>query len=250
LTVLATYEFGDPAGTPLLCLHGVTGHGRRFEALGERLSTRRVVGISYRGHGESTWLPPWDVEQLVTDLVETAATLGLDRAAWAGHSFGGRLVVELAARNPELVERAVLLDPALHVKPEVALERAELLREDASYASADEAIDERLGDGTLFTTPRRVLEREAELHLVPGPDGRLRWNYAPPAVTVAWSVMASDPPPWPLCSTLVVTGERSWLPVRVPRLATIRHVTVPGGHGVLWDDLGATADAIEDFLAS
>jgi lipase len=250
LTVLATYEYGDLAGPPLLCLHGVTGHGRRFELLGARLVERRVIGISYRGHGESTWLPPWDVEQHVADLVEAAAALGVERADWAGHSFGGRLVVELAARHPDLVDRAVLLDPALHVAPTLALERAELMREDVSYVSADEAIDERLADGTLFTTPRSILEREAEVHLVAGPDGRLRWNYATPAVTVAWSVMASDPPPWPECPTLVVTGERSWIPIRVPRLATIRHVVVPGGHSVLWDDLDATADAIAAFLAS
>jgi lipase len=245
---LATYELGAAGGPAVVCLHGVTGHGRRFAALAARLPGRRVVGVDLRGHGASTRLPPWSVEQQLSDLVDTAEALGLERAAWLGHSFGGRLVSELAAAHPDRVEQAVLLDPALHVEPEVALERSELSRPDASFASPDEAIDARLADGSLFTTPRAVLEEEAAAHLEEGEDGRWRWRYAVPAVIAAWSIMASDAPPWPRCPTLVVTGERSWLPVRVPRLATIRHVVVPGGHSVLWDDLDATAAAVASFL--
>ena len=88
----------------------------------------RVVGVDYRGHGRSSWEPPWSVEQHVADLVDTADALGIASAAWVGHSFGGKLVAELAARHPDRVERAVLLDPALHIEPPVAAERAELTR--------------------------------------------------------------------------------------------------------------------------
>jgi lipase len=246
---LTTYELGEERGPPVVCLHGLTGHGRRFAALAGRLPGRRVLGVDLRGHGASTSLPPWGIRQHVADLVETADALGLDAAAWIGHSFGGRLVAELAAAHPERVERAVLLDPALHIPPEVALERSELSRADASFATPDEAIDARLGDGSLFTTPRSVLEEEAAQHLEQGPDGRLRWRYAAPAAITAWSEMATEQPAWPRCPTLVVTGERSWIAVRVPRLATIRHVITPGGHSVLWDDFDATADAVAAFLA-
>ena len=61
--------------------------------------------------------------------------------------------------------------------------------------------------------------------------------------------MASSTPPWPRCPTLVVCGERSWIPVAVPRNGQITRVDVPGGHSVLWDDFDATADAIVQFLS-
>ncbi len=246
---LSTTEWGDPAGEPVICLHGVTGHGRRFRQLAEeRLSSYRVVGVDYRGHGSSTWEPPWSVEQHVADLVETAHALGVAGGTWVGHSFGGKLVAELAARHADRVERAVLLDPAMHIEPAVAGERADGTRADVSFANPGEAIDARLSDGSLFTTPREVLEEEAREHLVEGPDGRWRWQWSPAAVIVAWSEMAEQAPPWPRCPTLVVCGERSWITVDVPRLDNIAQVLVPGGHSVLWDDFDATADAIVRFL--
>jgi lipase len=245
---LTTWELGASDGPALVCLHGVTGHGRRFRALAERLRGRRVVGVDLRGHGASTPLPPWSIEQHLADLVAVGDELGLERCDWLGHSFGGRLVAELAAAHPDRVERAVLLDPALHIPPDIALERAELLRADVSFGSPEEAIDARLGDGSLFTTPRAVLEEEAALHLEHRDDDRWRWRFSVPAVVGAWSAMAAEPPPWPRCPTLVVTGERSWITVRVPRLGTVRHVIVPGGHSVLWDDFEATADAVASFL--
>ena len=200
-------------------------------------------------HGRSSWDPPWGVEQHVADLVETADALGLSGAAWVGHSFGGKLVAEVAARHPDRVERAVLLDPALHIDPAVAGERAELVRGDVSFASPDEAIDTRLSDGSLFTTPREVLEEEAREHLVEGPTGASAGSGARRRSSSPGARWPRRRRPWPRCPTLVVVGERSWIPVGVPRKGTVTSVSVPGGHSVLWDDFDATADAIARFLA-
>ena len=145
-----------------------------------------------------------------------------------GHSFGGRLVAEVAARHADRVGRAVLLDPAMQLDPAVAGERADLTRADLSFADADEAIEARLGDGSVFTTTRETLEEEAREHLVESPDGRFRWQYAPAAVIVAWSEMASTRPPWPRCPTLVVCGERSWIPTAAPRERTHHTGRRPG----------------------
>src|SRR5204862_5033542 len=102
-----------------------------FRRLADGLSARyRVCALDLRGHGHSEYEPPWSLETHVADVVETVEG---SRAIWIGHSFGGRVVAELAARHPELIERAVLLDPALQVLPHVAFDMAELERRDVSF---------------------------------------------------------------------------------------------------------------------
>lgn len=254
---LHVHRWGDPSAPPIVCLHGVTAHGRRYRKLAEeRLAARHyVLAVDLRGHGRSSWEPPWSLEQHLADLLDT---VGDEPAIWLGHSFGGRLVLELAARRPDLVERAILLDPAIHVLPHVAYDMAEEERRDVSFATHEEAIQARLDSGRLFHTPRAILEEEMREHLQEGPDGRYRYRYCKSAVVVAWSEMAALPPEKPArVPTLLVLGERSWLVLdhQVVALGSalddlLRVVTVPGGHTVLWDAFAETADAIDAFLAS
>jgi alpha/beta hydrolase fold len=47
-------EQGDPAGVPIICLHGVTDSWRSFELLFEHLPRSfRAIALSQRGHGDS-----------------------------------------------------------------------------------------------------------------------------------------------------------------------------------------------------
>ncbi len=246
---LNAYELGDPAGAPVVCLHGLTGYGGRFRGLAEGvLSHRRVLGVDLRGHGHSGWEPPWDLGTHVADLLETLDDLGLGGSDWVGHSVGGRVIAELAAVAPERAERAVLLDPAMHVDPETAAWRVDTLLQDTSFSTVDELIDGRLADPLLYSTARSTLEAEAAEHADLGPDGRWRWRFSRGMAVVAWSEMTRPAPPWPRCPTLVVVGEKSWIPLDVPEEPHLQKAVVPGGHSVLWDAFDATAEAIAGFL--
>jgi lipase len=255
---LNLHEWGDPGAPPLVCVHGVSAHGRRFRKLAEeRLSHRfHVVAPDLRGHAGSGWEPPWTIATYLEDMLSTVEDAGIRRAAWVGHSFGGRLVLELAARRPELIERAVLLDPALQILPHVGLDFAQEAARDHSFGTVDEAIAARLASGA--PTPRSFLEEEAEEHLVPSPDGRLRWNYCRAAVASVYGELCTDPPP-PAVLTMpaqLVYAEQFGL-VREEQLEQyaaelgerIEIAGVPGGHIVYWDAFEETAEAVESFLA-
>src|SRR5919204_3212686 len=112
--LLRLHEWGDRHALPVVCLHGVTGHGRRFRRLAEERLARsfRVLAPDLRGHGFSEWEPPWTIATHVADVLETVAAAGVERAAWLGPSLGGRPILELAPLEPGRVERARLLDPA------------------------------------------------------------------------------------------------------------------------------------------
>jgi lipase len=254
---LYVHEWGDPAGPPLVCLHGVTGHGRRFRRLAEERwgATRRVLAFDLRGHGRSGWEPPWTYPTHVADLVETAEELGLQTADWAGHSFGGRLVLELAAAHPRLVRRAILLDPAIQLPPHIAGDTADAELRQPVYPDREAFIAERLDPNPQ--TPRLYVEEDADEHLEPLPDGSFRRRACQPAVVSIYAEIASAPPP---PETLQVPTLLLYAPdyglVREEQIEAyrsalgdlLRVVPVPGMHMVMWDAFEETANAVEEFL--
>jgi len=255
---LHVHEWGDRAAPPVVCVHGVSAHGRRFRKLAEeRLAARfRVLAPDLRGHGRSEYDPPWDLGTHVDDLVETLGELGVGVAAWVGHSMGGRLILELAARSPERIRCAALLDPAIQILPHVGLDFAEEAAKDRSFTAVDEAIDARLASGA--PTPRAFLEEEASEHLAPSADGRLRWQVCRPAVAAGYGELCRGPPP------PTVLGGMPALLVHASQFGLVREeqleeyvaslgeglevLAVPGGHIVYWDAYEQTAGAVEKFL--
>lgn len=250
-------EWGDPSAPAVMCMHGVTSHALRFRRVAEWLAPRfRVVSVDLRGHGHSDWEPPWDFDTHVGDLLETADSLGIERADWMGHSFGGRLALELAARAPARVQRLVLLDPAVWVPPSRALEIADQMRADESYASPEEAVEARFTSGLNDLVPRSILEEEIPEHLDRGADGRWRYRNARVAVIAAYGEMAKVPPLDRVTAPgLLVRGSDSEV-LPAPLVVTTRElyagplevVDVPGGHIVMWDALEETGDAVKSFL--
>jgi lipase len=251
---LHVHDWGPAAAQPLLCLHGVTGWGGRFRKLAEeRLGAFHVFAPDLRGHGVSSWEPPWNLGAHTNDLVETLDALHLPRVDVVGHSFGGRLALELAARKPERVGRLVLLDPAVWVPPPVALERAELTLRDESYASVDEAIEARLADNPL--AKRSLVAHDLPQHMQLADDGRWRPRFARSAVVAAYGEMAKPPPLDKVAApTLLIRGADSevvpqpLVDVVLETMAQCELVTVPGGHIVMWDAFDETASAILAFL--
>ena len=252
---LTRYEWGEPGLPALVCLHGVTSHGRHFTKLAERLADRfHVIALDLRGHGSSSWEPPWNLEQHVADVLETAPE---QRCAWLGHSFGGRVAYEAAAAAPERVERLVLLDPAIRIPPDIGVAAAENARRDRSYVSFAEGIDRRYEESVLTTAPRDLVEDELGVHLLEDDDGRWRYLYCQSTVVAAYGEMTRQPPPFEQVRipTLLVLGETSYLPydellgAHQDALGELLEVAkIPAGHTVLWDALDETASVVERFL--
>jgi lipase len=255
LSRLARRAWGD-AGPRVVCLHGVTSWSGHFGPLAEGwlAGRHRLLALDLLGHGASPHEPPWSLEAHLEAIREA---VGDEPSAWVGHSFGARLAFELAAQEPGLVERLVLLDPVLHVPPPVALFAAEHARRERAYATFDEAIERRYEESQLQRAPRELVEAELREHLAAGDDGRWRYRYCQAAVVAAYSTLAGPPPPFERVRvpTLLVLGADSYLPYdalldghRAALGELLEVVTVPGGHTVLWDALDETAAAVTAFL--
>lgn len=250
---LHVHRLGAPDRAPLVCLHGLTSWGGHFAPLAARLG-RSIVAPDLLGHGASPHEPPWRIDD---HLAAIEATLDVGRATWLGHSFGARLALERAAREPQAVERLVLLDPAVVLPGEVALFAAESARTERRYGTFSEAIDRRYDESELHGAPRELVETELRGHLVEDDHG-WRYRYAQAAVVAAYGELATRPPAFAAVRvpTLVVLGDASYLPYdhllgdhRAALGDLLEVVTVHGGHTVLWDALEETVEAVARFLA-
>ena len=87
---LHLHAWGPDDGRPVLVIHGVTNTGARYRRLAEEeLPGLRVLAPDLRGHGHSTWEPPWSVERHVEDLVLTLDGAGVGGAVWSGTRSAG-----------------------------------------------------------------------------------------------------------------------------------------------------------------
>ncbi len=254
---LQVHEWGDRAAAPVVALHGIGGFGRRFRKLAEeRLAASfRVLAPDLRGHGSSSWEPPWTIATHAADVLETIEAAGVERSAFVGHSYGGRLILELAATEPDRIERAALLDPAIQLLPHVGFDFAERERLDGGFASPEDAIAERLLYGD--PTPRSFIEEDVREHLARDIDGTFRYRYCRSAVVTGYGELCTPPPPPETLRvrTLIVHANEFGL-VREEQIDAyetilgdlLRVVGVPGGHMVYWDAYEQTADALQRFL--
>ena len=104
---------GEPTGAPFLLVHGLASNARLWDGVATRLVERGhpAVTVDLRGHGRSARPDgPYDVPTVADDLAALITRLGLDRPVVAGQSWGGNVVLELAARCPELVRGIVCVD--------------------------------------------------------------------------------------------------------------------------------------------
>ncbi len=96
-------------------VHGLASNALLWTGVAEGLSgpgsSYAVTAIDLRGHGESA-VPTsgYDTTTAAADLATVIRTLGLEGAVVAGQSWGGNVVVEFAASQPELASAIALVD--------------------------------------------------------------------------------------------------------------------------------------------
>jgi proline iminopeptidase len=107
-----------PAGAPpVVYLHGGPGYNSHSFAVLAGPGLERVARMVYfdqRGSGrtERPWTGEYSIPRLVDDIEGLRQALGAPSIVLMGHSFGGLLALEYAAKHPDRVARLVLVSAA------------------------------------------------------------------------------------------------------------------------------------------
>jgi len=108
------YERAGADGAPtLLFLHGWRSAGAVWQKLTEKLPNYNIYAPDFPGFGQSEApkknFTVGDYAGLVDGFIKK---LGLNKVNIIGHSFGGRVAIKLAAKNPFYLDKLILADSA------------------------------------------------------------------------------------------------------------------------------------------
>jgi pimeloyl-ACP methyl ester carboxylesterase len=104
---------GGDRQIPFVLVHGLASNARMWDGVAARLVAHGypVVTVDLRGHGRSSKPDGgYNVPRVAADLAGAIDQLGLDRPVVAGQSWGGNVVLELAAVQPESCRGIVCVD--------------------------------------------------------------------------------------------------------------------------------------------
>ncbi|MEV4414949.1 alpha/beta fold hydrolase [Catellatospora sp. NPDC049609] len=105
---------GQPASArPFLLVHGLSSNARLWDEVAAALAAagHPSWAVDLRGHGESDAPESgYDTATAAADLAAVIGALGLHRPVVVGQSWGGNVVVRLAAKHPELPGAIGLVD--------------------------------------------------------------------------------------------------------------------------------------------
>lgn len=182
-------EFGDPAGPPVLLLHG--GGQTRFAwgSTPERLAARgwHVYRVDLRGHGESEWPADGDYSLWAfADDTRALAAAMPSLPVLVGASLGGLSSLVAIGESPEPVARGlVLVDVAPTMEEDGKARIGDFMREhlESGFGSLDDVADaiaaynpHRPRPSDLSGLQKNVRQRA---------DGRWVWHWDPRFMTLS-----------------------------------------------------------------
>jgi pimeloyl-ACP methyl ester carboxylesterase len=159
------YEEADGDDPPILLVHGWCCDHTYFAPQFEHFASQghRVVAVDLRGHGRSDKPQQHYTMQLFADdLAWTCQRIGVEKPVVVGHSMGGIVAFDLAARYPDMPSAVVMLDAAV-VLPSAARAAIPGLLEELRGAGYQEALRDYVANSLFISTDdqerkKRILE--------------------------------------------------------------------------------------------
>lgn len=185
---LAVTEYGT--GPPVAILHGLFGSGRNWRSIAQQLSGRhRVLTFDLRNHGASPWAAGMSYREMVEDVRATLQARGIERAAWLGHSMGGKAAMLAALLYPGEVDRLVVVDIAPAPRAPTLLANVRAMRAvDLRSITRRGEVDVRLAEAIPDSAERAFLLQNLIIE-----DGTARWRLNLEAIEREFSEIAGFP---------------------------------------------------------
>ena len=139
---------GTATTTPVVLIHGITETAEAWKPVADRLgSTRQVLTLDMRGHGQSSRVPPYDLGTMAADVINVITSAGIEPPHIVGHSLGGAVASVVGATG--IGRSVVCVDQSLQLAMFSAMlnEVESALRDPASFGQVVAMLfDQLMGD--------------------------------------------------------------------------------------------------------
>ncbi len=171
--MLAFIEYGQ--GSPVILLHGLLGSKINLAGIARILADRfHTYIVDMRNHGESFHHGSMTYKTMAADLGGFMDDHDIDKAAFVGHSMGGKCAMQFTLSFPERVDKLAVIDiaPRQYQNPDwTGYLKAMLSLEIAALQSRTEA-DQFLAAAIPDTVYRQFLLS----NLVSSQDNGYQWK--------------------------------------------------------------------------
>ncbi len=240
----------------VLFLHGIGGNRESFADELPRLATSwRALAWDMPGYGASPAIVPLTFEALAQAVVAVLDAERAEKAVLVGHSLGGMIAQETAARFPQRVSGLVLFATSAAFGGKDASFKNEFLAQRLAPLDAGKTmpeIAEELTKGLFGPNPPEAARRRAIASMAAIPAASYR-----AALECIVTFNRLDDLARIACPTLVLAAEHDRLapPKTMERMAA----RIPGaayrcitgaGHLANFEQTSAFADVLDDFLAT
>ena len=162
-------------GEPLIILHGLLGSLDNWQTLAKKYAEDFTVFIiDQRNHGKSPHSDSFSYPILSNDLLEFCEQNHLYSTHVLGHSMGGKVAMQFALDNPDMVNKLIVADiapvnyPAGHNEIFNAL-----LNVDLASAKSRKEIENVLAESITEFSTRQFLMKG----LTRGDDNKFEWKF-------------------------------------------------------------------------
>jgi pimeloyl-ACP methyl ester carboxylesterase len=250
---LSYAERGDPAGLPVLLLHGLSDSWISFQPVLAHLpAALRAIAVSQRGHGDSDRPPGgYAPELLAADIAGLMDVLDIPAAVIVGQSMGSAVAARFAADHPSRCLGLVLVGATMGWRehPEIADLRdavaalADPVDPDFVRAFQESTIAQPIPPGFLDLVVAESLKLPAAV-----------WRAA-----LAETLLEPDPLPVMrriAAPTLILCGDRDTLcwagqPALARALPAAGRLTYQGaGHALHWEEPARFASDLSRFASA
>ena len=105
-------------GKPVIVLHGVFGTSDNWITPAKILSEHyKLYLLDQRNHGQSPHSDEFNNSVMAEDLKEFIDLHGINKPVIMGHSMGGKVAMNFAAKNEDLIEKLIVVDIAPEYYP-------------------------------------------------------------------------------------------------------------------------------------